>query len=132
MRTKFVMLRPRIPIKKIYWEFHKGDHEFNPSLPHGHSLDGRYKLELWSGCIYEVSTGKVCGTAKSKDMERLFRHPGFQEFVIECRDEYEVLFPAVSLPPLSSNQGFYVCNVRKKHIRTRKIKDQYVFAIGYD
>lgn len=45
-RNDYTMLRPNVPVKKMYWEFHKGDNDNWPSVPHGHSLDGKYKLEI--------------------------------------------------------------------------------------
>lgn len=49
IKDRITMLRPKLPIKNMYWEFHKNDDDYWPSVPHGHSLDGNYKLEIWSG-----------------------------------------------------------------------------------
>ena len=68
-RNHYTMLRPNIPVKKMYWEFHKGDNDNLPSVPHGHSLDGKYKLEIWSGKIYNIQSGKLEYIAKKKDMK---------------------------------------------------------------
>lgn len=105
-KARIWCLRPKVQIKQIYWEFHKGDADFNPSMPHGHSLDGKYKLELWSGNIYEVSTKELKWIAKPKDMQHLYSHEGFQKFVKECRDEYCKNHPGFRLPPLTSNPKF--------------------------
>ena len=121
-RQKFEMLRPKKKIKKMYWEFHKGDADINPSVPHGHSLDGKYKLELWSGAIYEVSTGKLWGTVKAKEMSALYRLPGFREFVRECRDEYVKQHPGMILLPLSANSGFIATMRIETHYGLKKTK----------
>lgn len=130
-RQKIEMLRPKSKVKKMYWEFHKGDADINPSVPHGHSLDGKYKLELWSGAIYEISTGKLWGTAKMKEMSTLYRLPGFREFVMECRDEYVKLHPGMTLPPLSANSGFTATLRTKAHYGFKKRK-KFLVVLEYE
>ena len=134
-------LRPRIQVNKIYWEFHKGDADFNPSVPHGHSLngkslDGKYKLELWSGKIYSQSTGELIGIAKPKDMLRLYHSDGFQDFVNECRAEYAKNNPHMQLPPLTDNpyitRSHAVVIRRYRGMRRRKQINAFVFAIEYE
>lgn len=78
IKDRIIMLRPKLPIKNMYWEFHKNDDDYWPSVPHGHSLDGNYKLEIWSGNIYNLHTGKLEYKAKQKEMKnysnmRIFR-----------------------------------------------------------
>lgn len=133
-------LRPRVPVNKIYWEFHKGDADFNPSVPHGHSLngkslDGKYKLELWSGKIHVQSTGELIGIAKPKDMLRLYQSEGFQTFVEECRAEYAKDHPHMQLPPLSPNPYITGMNRNKLRrigrLRNRNLTDVFVFATEY-
>ena len=120
----FTMLRPNIYIKKMYWDFHKGDNDNLPSVPHGHSLDGKYKLEIWSGKIYNVHSGKVEYIAKKKEMKALQNYPGFMEFVKECREEYKERNPAIVLPALT------ITNKRKKHHSFQKIpQEQYIIGI---
>lgn len=131
-RAHAVRLRPKVLIKKMYWEFHKGDDDFNPSVPHGHSLDGKYKLELWSGIIYEVLTGKSYGVARSKDMQRLFTYDGFQEFVEKCRSEYAERHPGFVLPDLTPNKGFSTEAHRALgHHRRLKAK-RFIFCTEYE
>lgn len=45
-RQKIEMLRPKSKVKKMYWEFHKGDADINPSVPHGHSLNSVYTSDM--------------------------------------------------------------------------------------
>ena len=134
--------RPRIPIKKIYWEFRKGDADYRPCVPHGHSLegdksDGKYKLELWTGNIYEEGTQKLYGVAKKRDMLLLFNNCDFREFVNECREFYQQNNPDFKLPPLKANGKFrirYHSQIRKmRHIRNRQVisRDRFVVSTDY-
>lgn len=104
-RPLIAMLSPKVKIKGIYWDFHKGDNDSKPSVPHGHGKmkDGVYKLELWNGKIYKVQNRKLVYKymAKEKDMEALYKYPDFLDFIQECREEYENRFPHISLPDLS-------------------------------
>ena len=129
--STYEILRPNIKIRKMYWEFHKGDDDYNPTVPHGKSLNGRYKLELWSGNIYEIATGKLYGKAKVKEMEALYNLRGSKEFVEQCREEYKGLHPSMTLPPLTANSGFMVhcqCKVRRMY-RNRNV---YVVLLEYE
>ena len=122
------MLRPRLKVKKMYWEFHKGDADFNPTVPHGHSLDGKYKLELWSGKIYEVSTGKLCAMAKGKEMKTLYDLRGFVSFVEECRSEYERTHPDFIIPQLTVNSQF-TADKRYTLCKKRNSRKQYLIVL---
>lgn len=123
-KNDFTMLRPTVPIKKMYWEFHKGDNDNLPSVTHGHSLDGKYKLEIWNGKIYNIQSGKVEYIAKKKDMKALQQHPGFIEFVKECREEYKERNPDIVLPELIT-----VKNKRKKYCGHKKLQEKK-FILG--
>ena len=106
------LLAPKLKVKGMLWEFHKGDDDFSPSVPHGHSQDGKFKLQLWTGNIFNVSTGKLEYRAKRKDMTALYNHPGFLEFVKECRTDYASRHPSVTLPELAYKS--YRCKRRRK------------------
>ena len=97
---KITMLTPKINVYGMKWRFYKTDDDDHPSVPHGHSLDGNYKLQLWSGNIFNVQNGKIEFKAKRKDMTNLYNLPGFQKFVSECRDEYMKRNPSIVLPTL--------------------------------
>lgn len=124
---EYIKLRPGVSIKGMYWEFHKGDNDYNPSVPHGHSLNGLYKLQLWSGNIYEIRSGKLKYKAKKKDMNALYNYPGFLDFVEECRKEYTVRNPAIVLPELS-NRLFK----KKRRKRTEKIVGRIIVYIKHN
>ncbi len=60
-------------------------------------------MELWTGNIYEVRTGKLYGVAKKSDMVLLFNNIEFKKFVDECRKIYQQKNPKFKLPPLKNN-----------------------------
>ena len=50
--NRYYMYRPKPKIYKQTWEFHKGDSDPYPSVPHGHSLcDNKLKLRIWDGAV---------------------------------------------------------------------------------
>ena len=130
--------RPRTPIKKIFWEFRKGDDDYRPCVPHGHSLegdkaDGKYKLELWTGNIYEEGTQKLHGVAKKKDILLLFNNPEFREFVNECRELYQQKNPKFKLPPLKTNSRFKFKQRTIRYLGNKQncIQDRYIISTNY-
>ena len=113
---------PRIKVNGMYWEFHKGDDDPWPSVPHGHSKDRKYKLQLWSGNIYNKKTGKLEYKAKSKDMKALREYPDFIEFVEECRKSYKLRNPSTDMRKVSGK----VCKSIKN--RTKDTDEKYYVA----
>ena len=126
-KAKLTMLAPKVRVNGMVWEFHKGDNDDRPSVPHGHSRDGKYKLQLWNGLIYEIQTGQVKYKAKRKEMTALYNFPGFLDFVNECRAEYQNRNPAIKLPELLY-RGYK--SGRKK--TTANKADSFVFFIKND
>lgn len=96
--------RPNFKIFKMNWDFHKFDDDPSPSVPHGHSIDNKYRLSIWDGEVYEKKDGKLnrVGKAKKKDLEDLRKDIKFQAFVLEARDWYEKNHRFC--PPLSDNR----------------------------
>ena len=68
-KFKYTLLFPKVRVKGMSWVFHKGDDDYRPSVPHGHSTDNLYRLQLWTGNIYEAQTGKLKYKAKKKDIK---------------------------------------------------------------
>ena len=122
------MLTPGINVGGMKWRFYKADDDDHPSVPHGHSLDGNYKLQLWSGNIFNVHNGKIEFKAKRRDMKKLYYLPGFQACVSECRDEYVKRNPSIVLPTLMY-RGY---KNYKKRLRKKKILDEYIVFIRHD
>lgn len=73
---------------------------FGPSVPHGHSSDGKYKLSIWDGTVYKVENGKLikCCRAKKGEMKALQKDIKFREFVLESRRWYQGNYPYIQLP----------------------------------
>lgn len=47
------MKQPNIQIRNMLWDFHLYDVDPKPSVPHGHSLEGNFRLSIWDGKVYE-------------------------------------------------------------------------------
>ena len=125
IKDRITMLRPKLPIKNMYWEFHKNDDDYWPSVPHGHSLDGNYKLEIWSGNIYNLHTGKLAYKAKQKEMNKLQQYEDFQDFVSICREEYAKRNPSITIPELKIKRR------RSSHrVEHKKVQEKYLFKIS--
>ncbi|WP_026658211.1 hypothetical protein [Butyrivibrio sp. AC2005] len=94
--------RPQYKIANMMWNFHKYDDDDKPSVPHGHSLDGKYKLSIWDGTVYEIKDKKLIkvGTAKKADMKSLNKDKKFTTFVKEEREWYGQEHPYKPLPSL--------------------------------
>lgn len=73
------------PKEKLYnciWVFKIGDADDNPSVPHAHAQEFRYRLNAWTGEVYPAGTerDKVIGNLSRKELESLHRDPGFLKF----------------------------------------------------
>lgn len=108
------------PSEKIFgqkWFFHKGDDDPNPSVPHGHSEDGKYKLSLWDGKIYSIQSGNVVGTASKREMKALYSNKAMQQFIMESREWYMQNHPyCPELAPLRAQNAILkkVLTIRRK------------------
>lgn len=94
-------------LANMKWEFHKADADCNPSVPHGHSLEGKYKLSIWDGTVYKIESGKLieCGKAKRKEMKALQKNAKFRDFVLESRKWYMENYPLIQLSPLKDEKS---------------------------
>lgn len=81
--------RPLYKVQNTSWEFHKGDCDDFPSVPHGHSREKRnWKLSLWDGGIYEGTDRTPIAYVSAKEMEKLRKDRRFSKFVREARQAY--------------------------------------------
>lgn len=80
--------RPKEQIFNCMWEFHSYDDDPSPSVPHGHSLDGKLKLSIWDGAVYDVRSKKKVGQASKKEIRRLKSNDKFKAFVKKEREWY--------------------------------------------
>jgi len=127
MPYKRSLRSPRLQVKGVIWNFHKLDPDPYPSVPHGHSQDEKYKLELWTGNIINIQTGKRCGKAPDKEMKQLYNYPGFTDFVDICRDEYRKVYPQNPIKELTLPRKWGVVS---RHVNTIKQCDNYSITIN--
>lgn len=100
------------PIEKVFnmrWDFHKYDRDGFPSVPHGHSFDGKYKISLWDGSIYDRTTGKKVGNAKKKDLNKWQKNKIFMEFYYGAREWYMSEYPDRKIIPKETPR--LICNM---------------------
>lgn len=88
--TRFTLYRPNFQIYNMEWVFHLTDKDANPSVPHGHSLDNKYRLKIWDGKVYRKQGGKLKykGKVVKGEMLRLYKSEEFQSFVQKARSLY--------------------------------------------
>ena len=100
IRTIRMILKRQIkgfkPARKYYgmlWEFHLADADNRPSVPHGHSKDGKYKLDPWTGIVYRINGGQLIECGKAKDITKLWDDKRFTSFARKAIDWYNKEFP---------------------------------------
>ena len=116
MNPKCGMQKGYNPSFKIYnmrWIFHAYDDDFFPSVPHGHSKEKNYKLDIYKGIVYDSKRNKV-GVIKDKELQKLHNQPKFQHLVDKAKDYYNNLNPR---EPISDNIKVGFKRLLKKRIR---------------
>lgn len=93
---------PRLysPHQKIYgyfWKFTLGDPDDIPSVPHAHSVGGKYKLDVWKGIVYEAGNkrGKEVGMLKKRELVKLHSDSGFRKFAKKQIEWYRSEYPLI-------------------------------------
>ncbi|MDD6083062.1 MAG: hypothetical protein PUB89_09540 [Oscillospiraceae bacterium] len=94
-RLDYNLYRPGYKIGKMAWDFHKGDDDFNPSVPHGHS--GQYKLDIVTGDVYDTRTNKIIGKVKEKELLKLKQDQQFVIFAKEVIKLYKENHPNIDI-----------------------------------
>lgn len=89
-----------IPFKlnKADWYFKISDHDINPSFPHLHSKDGKYKMNIYNGNIHRAKDKRVISTLSDDDFIKLWNYQKFREEVIKIRKTYP--YGEEKLPPV--------------------------------
>lgn len=90
--------RPKESYNSILFEFNPYDDDDHPSVPHGDSLDHRYKIDLRSGDLYEGR--ELTGHLKKKDFERLKRDKRIQEIIRTAQAFYREHHPDITFDPI--------------------------------
>lgn len=93
----------------VKWEIHNHDVDINnPSCPHMHAIGEPWKLDLYTGIIYNDNTGMIVGNIKQRDLIEIWKAKGVLKIIVAERAVYEELrkkhlkrYP--ELPPLLIN-----------------------------
>lgn len=88
---------PRQKIYGCFWKFTLGDPDDIPSVPHAHSLDGKYKLDVWNGKVYNSGNErwKEVGTLKKKELAKLYSDSDFKQFAQKHIEWYRSEYPQI-------------------------------------
>jgi hypothetical protein len=62
------LLEKKVKRGGYIWKFHKSDPDQWPSELHGHDYDKGLKLDVLTGSIYDVGTGRRCKTLKPEHL----------------------------------------------------------------
>ena len=82
---ELIVSTPTMEIKK--WQFHKGDDDPNPSIPHGHDCgDAKVKLDAYQGYIYR-RTAQI-GRVSRNAIVMLWNNKEFRIFAREAIEAY--------------------------------------------
>ena len=85
------LYKPRYKILDMTWEFHKGDEDFFPSVPHGHS--DKYKLNTVNGEVYDIKAKIIVGKIKDEEFKKLKKDRKFIEYAKEQIEWYRKQYP---------------------------------------
>lgn len=109
-------------MKGVHWIIHEKDEDINePSCPHCHAIEKNWKLNIYTGEIYDVQSRQYTGEKVSKaELKKLWKQKKFVEIVLRERARYEALhlsdpirFP--KLPELKLRTKHY-----RKHVVVSK------------
>ncbi len=76
-------------IAKEKWYWHKNDEDFGPSFPHLHSKNNPFKLDIYTGKVYNVKTKKVINNVNNNELKLLWANADFNNYVLEKRRYYQ-------------------------------------------
>jgi len=90
-------------IKVVHWIIHEKDNDIFPSCPHAHAVErNAWKMDLYTGKIYNKNTHKVVSSIKKKKLKSIWAYPGVYSIVLKERERYEELRAKdpIRYPPL--------------------------------
>ena len=90
-------------LKKQIWYDELADADmFTPSCPHLHSIDNKYKLNVYTGEIYDIRLKKIIKNKKVNmdEIKKLWNESKFQEFAMKMRQLYFEKYPKSELPEI--------------------------------
>ena len=92
-----------IKLKKMYWYDELADADmFTSSCPHLNSVDGKYKLNVYDGTLYDIRLKKTIRNKRVNDEElkKLWGDAGFLQFATKMRELYFEKYPHSQLPQI--------------------------------
>jgi hypothetical protein len=92
----FSLWRPPSQICGKRWEIHKSDFDPFPSYPHMHEIDGKEKMDIYTGKVYLDK--KYIYSANKKEMVGLWNNDKFYNIVIDYRKKYDKIGLLPSIP----------------------------------
>jgi len=79
-------------VKGVKWEIHNHDADINnPSCPHMHAIGKPWKLDLYTGIIYDERTGAYVGQIKPKELFEIWNAKGVLKIILAERAIYDEL-----------------------------------------
>ena len=80
-------------IQRHKWIMHEHDSDINdPSCPHLHAIGVKWKMDIYTGCMYLYPNKIYMGRATKKEMKKLWSQRSFVDLVIRERKWYESEF----------------------------------------
>ena len=113
--------------QKWYDELSDSD-PYNPSCPHLHSVGGPYKMDVYTGQIYNTQTKKIIEGyhIREKDLKKLWNDKKFVAFALAMRKLYSDKFPNGALPEIPEYCGIQDKIETKLKRNIHKRSDIYV------
>lgn len=93
VRNSNTLYRPNYKLYNEIWNMRLDDPDHFPSVPHGHSLSNRYKLNVWNGEVFNRQTGKKVGKVPKKELRRLHQDDDFLDFARITIKTHHEIFP---------------------------------------
>ena len=75
------------------WQMHLTDADNWPSVPHAHSCNGDYKMNVWTGEVFEIPSKRFVGNARKKELEKMHRDDKFKRFAKKAIVAHRELYP---------------------------------------
>lgn len=100
----------------VKWEIHNHDPDINnPSCPHMHAIGKPWRLDLYTGYIYEENSNKIIGRLKKKILKAIWSEKSILKIILKERKRYEKLhssnpiryqaLPALVVNPVQQFKG---------------------------
>lgn len=76
---------PNYEIKGLKWRIHKNDMDNWPSIPHLHAIEKNYKMDIYTGVVYNANNKKYIGSIRGKELRKLWQDEKIVDIVIFAR-----------------------------------------------